>query len=146
MMDILSFIKKSIINRILFITISGAVVVSVLSFFIFYFIFAKEGTYHFLESILNYAKTHPFTFALFLGFLTFQAALIPIIMTYFLLKKEVIDPLQDISERMEKISMGELEQEIPVEREDEIGQLQEAFDRMRMSLKVIIEKLENEEL
>ncbi|WP_456464995.1 HAMP domain-containing protein [Persephonella sp.] len=145
-MNGLAFIRKSIINRILFITISGAIVVSILAFFIFYFIFANEGTYHFLENILNYAKTHPFTFALFLGFLTFQAALIPIIMTYFLLKKEVIDPLQDISERMEKISMGELEQEIPVEREDEIGHLQESFERMRMSLRVIVEKLENEEL
>ncbi len=141
-----AFIRKSIINRILFITVSGAVVVSILAFFVFYFIFANEGTYHFLENILNYAKTHPFTFALFLGFLTFQASLIPIIMTYFLLKKEIIDPLQDISERMEKISMGELEQEIPVEREDEIGHLQESFERMRMSLRVIVEKLENEEL
>ena len=141
-----AFIRKSIINRILFITISGAVVVSFLAFFIFYFIFANEGTYHFLENILNYAKTNPITFALFLGFLTFQAALIPIVMTYFLLKKEVIDPLQDIAQRMEKISMGELEQEIPVEREDEIGHLQESFERMRMSLRVIVEKLENEEL
>ncbi len=141
-----AFIRKSIINRILFITITGAVIVSFLAFFIFYFIFVKEGSYHFLENILNYAKSNPFTFALFLGFLTFQAALIPIVMTYLLLKKEVIDPLQDISERMEKISMGELEQEIPVEREDEIGHLQESFERMRMSLRVIVEKLENEEL
>jgi len=141
-----AFIRKSIINRILFITISGAVVVSLLAFLIFYFIFTNEGTYHFLENILNYAKTNPFVFALFLGFLTFQASLIPIIMTYFLLKKEVIDPLQDIADRMEKISMGEIEQEIPVEREDEIGHLQESFERMRMSLRVIIEKLENEEL
>jgi len=141
-----AFMRKSIINKILVITISGAVVVSVLAFGIFYFIFTSEGTYHFLENILNYAKSNPLTFAVFLGFLTFQAALIPIVMTYFLLKKEVIDPLSSIAQHMEKISMGEIDEEIPVEREDEIGNLQESFERMRMSLKVIIEKLESDQL
>ncbi|WP_456382004.1 HAMP domain-containing protein [Persephonella sp.] len=141
-----NFIQRSIINKILFITISGAVVVSLLAVGLFYLIFVNEGTYHFLENILTYAKEHPLNFALFLGFLTFQAALIPIVMTYFLLKKEIVDPLNDIANRMERISMGEIDEEIPVQREDEIGHLQESFERMRMSLKVIIEKLESDQL
>ncbi len=144
-MESANFIQRSIINKILFITISGAVVVSIVATLLFFFIFANEGTYHFLQNILNYAKTHPATFAIFLGFLTFQASLIPIVMTYFLLKKEIIDPLNEITDRMEKISMGEIDEEIPVERKDEIGQLQESFERMRMSLKLIIERLESEE-
>ncbi|NPA58588.1 MAG: HAMP domain-containing protein [Aquificae bacterium] len=141
-----NFLRKSIINKILFITLSGAVVASILAMVIFYIIFATEGTYHFFESMLSYAKEHPFTFALFLGFLTFQIALIPIVLTYVLLKKEIIDPLNQIAERMERISMGEIDEELPVEREDEIGQLQESFERMRMSLKLIIEKLETDQL
>ncbi|MDQ7056082.1 MAG: HAMP domain-containing protein [Persephonella sp.] len=77
--------------------------------------------------MLDYAKTHPATFAIFLGFLTFQASLIPIVMTYFLLRKEIIDPLHEIADRMEKISMGELDEEIQVKRKDEIGHLQESL-------------------
>jgi len=141
-----NILKKSIINKILFITISGAVVAAFLSTLVFFVIFANEGTYHLLEKMLKYAQEHPFTFAIFLGFLTFQAALIPIVMTYFLLKEEIIDPLNEIADRMEKISMGEIDEEIPVQREDEIGHLQESFERMRMSLKVIIEKLESDQL
>ncbi|NPA17367.1 MAG: HAMP domain-containing protein [Aquificae bacterium] len=141
-----NFIQRSIINKILFVTILGAVVASLIAVALFYLIFVNEGTYHLLENILTYAKEHPFNFALFLGFLTFQAALIPIVMTYFLLKKEIIDPLHDIANRMERISMGEIDEEIPVQREDEIGHLQESFERMRMSLKVIIEKLESDQL
>jgi len=145
-MNGIDFIRKSIVNKILFITISGAIIVSFLAVGIFYTIFTSEESYQFFENILHYAKEHSLAFALFLGFLTFQAALIPILMTYFLLKKEVIDPLDNIARRMERISLGEIDEEIPVEREDEIGHLQEAFERMRMSLKVIIEKLESDQL
>ncbi|WP_457640502.1 HAMP domain-containing protein [Persephonella sp.] len=145
-MNLQSFLRKSIINKILFITLSGAVVFSIASVVVYFIIFSNSQTYHLVEQLIVYAKNHPFNFALLLGFITFQATLIPIVMTYFLIKKEIIDPLNDVAERMEKISVGELDEELIVDREDEIGNLQESFERVRVSLKVIIEKLENEQL
>ncbi len=145
-MNLKTLLRRSVINKILFITLSGAVVFSIASVIIYFFIFSNEQTYHLVEQLIAYAKAHPFNFSLLLGFLTFQATLIPIVMTYILIKTEIINPLNEIADRMEKISVGELEEEMIIDREDEIGNLQESFERMRVSLKVIIDKLESEQL
>ncbi|WP_456400998.1 HAMP domain-containing protein [Persephonella sp.] len=145
-MNLQTLLRRSVINKILFITLSGAVVFSIASVIVYFIIFSNEQTYHLVEQLIAYAKAHPFNFSLLLGFLTFQATLIPIVMTYFLIKTEIINPLNEIADRMEKISVGELEEEMIIDREDEIGNLQESFERMRVSLKVIIDKLESEQL
>ncbi|ACO04725.1 MAG TPA: HAMP domain-containing protein [Persephonella sp.] len=145
-MSLQNFLKKSVIHKILFITLSGAVVFSIASVIVYLIIFSNEQTYQLVEQLIAYAKAHPLNFAMLLGFITFQATLIPIVMTYFLVKTEIINPLNDIADRMEKISVGELDEEMKIDREDEIGNLQESFERMRVSLKVIIDKLESEQL
>ncbi len=145
-MSLQSFLKRSVIHKILFVTLSGAIVFSIASVAVYFIIFSNEQTYHLVEQLIAYAKAHPLNFAMLLGFITFQATLIPIVMTYFLVKTEIINPLNDIADRMEKISVGELDEEMNIDREDEIGNLQESFERMRVSLKVIIDKLESEQL
>jgi HAMP domain-containing protein len=46
-----------------------------------------------------------------------------------------------LSEVADRISLGELNAEIPINRRDEIGDLAEALRRMQVSLQTAIERL-----
>lgn len=138
--------ESSLIKRILFITVTGAFVISFFVFFISYIIFTSSDVHNILENISNFIKAHPFSSSFLLGILFLIGSFVPIVMTYFLLKNTIIDPLNEVVNAMEKISMGELDHELKVDRKDEIGMLQEEFERMRISLKTIMDKLEKGEL
>lgn len=51
------------------------------------------------------------------------------------LRVEIIDPLVQLAEQANDISMGNVEKKLESQREDEIGLLIHAFERMRVSLK-----------
>jgi len=51
------------------------------------------------------------------------------------LRVEIIDPLVSLAEQANDISMGNVEKKLETKREDEIGLLIHAFERMRVSLK-----------
>jgi methyl-accepting chemotaxis protein len=138
--------ENSILKRFLYITVSGAIVVSFFAFLISFIIFNSSDVHNNLENISNFIKTHPFASSLFIGILFLIGSFIPIIMTYFLIGKTIVNPIKEVINAMEKITMGELDNELKVNRKDEIGMLQEEFERMRISLKTIIDKLEKEEL
>jgi HAMP domain-containing protein len=59
----------------------------------------------------------------------------------------IIKKLRVVSHAMQEVSMGNLDYEIKVEKTgDELEELAESFERMRISLKTIMEKLEKGEL
>jgi HAMP domain-containing protein len=59
----------------------------------------------------------------------------------------IVKKLRVISRAMQEVSMGNLDYEINVEETgDELEELAESFERMRISLKTIMEKLEEGEL
>lgn len=55
--------------------------------------------------------------------------------------RSITVPVRQIVEVADKISMGDLETSIPHTSKDEIGDLQESIERMRISLKTVIEML-----
>ncbi|MBX0312541.1 MAG: HAMP domain-containing protein [Sulfurihydrogenibium sp.] len=64
-----------------------------------------------------------------------------------IIKDRILSKLTQISEGMKEVSMGNLNYEIKVEKTgDELEELVESFERMRISLKAIMEKLEKGEL
>ena len=61
--------------------------------------------------------------------------------SYLIFKKYVEDPINTLIEHTERISMGDVDQKVPVESRDEIGRLAEAFERMRLSIKKVMDLL-----
>ncbi|WP_457600848.1 cache domain-containing protein [Hydrogenivirga sp.] len=61
--------------------------------------------------------------------------------SYLIFKKYVEDPINTLIEHTERISMGDVDQKVPIESRDEIGRLAEAFDRMRISIKKVMDLL-----
>ncbi|GEM_PF-2770921 len=62
-------------------------------------------------------------------------------MSYMIFKKYVEEPINTLIEHTERISMGDVDQKIPLKSKDEIGRLAEAFDRMRISIKKVMDLL-----
>jgi methyl-accepting chemotaxis protein len=59
----------------------------------------------------------------------------------------IVKKLRVVSQAMREVSMGNLDYEIKVEKTgDELEELAESFERTRISLKTIMEKLEKGEL
>ncbi|MDQ7037695.1 MAG: HAMP domain-containing protein, partial [Aquificota bacterium] len=61
--------------------------------------------------------------------------------SYTIFKKYVEEPINTLIEHTERISMGEVDQRIPITSKDEIGRLAEAFERMRVSIKKVMDLL-----
>ncbi|MBX0312170.1 MAG: HAMP domain-containing protein [Sulfurihydrogenibium sp.] len=73
--------------------------------------------------------------------------LIPVFGIRKIINDTIIKKLRVVSQAMQEVSMGNLDYEIKVEKTgDELEELAEAFERMRISLKTIMEKLEKGEL
>jgi len=62
-------------------------------------------------------------------------------MSYMIFKKYVEEPINTLIEHTERISMGDVDQKIPIRSKDEIGKLAEAFERMRISIKKVMDLL-----
>ena len=73
--------------------------------------------------------------------------LIPVFGIKKVIDDKIISKLKAVANGMHEVSMGNLDYEIYVEKTgDELEELAESFDRMRMSIKAIMEKLEKGEL
>jgi HAMP domain-containing protein len=73
--------------------------------------------------------------------------LIPVFGIRKIIDNIIVKKLKVVSRAMQEVSMGNLDYEIKVEKTgDELEELAESFERMRISLKTIMEKLEGGEL
>lgn len=73
--------------------------------------------------------------------------LIPVFGIKKIIDDKIVSKLKTVVNGMHEVSMGNLDYEIYVEKTgDELEELAESFDRMRMSIKAIMEKLEKGEL
>jgi len=57
------------------------------------------------------------------------------------LERLVFKPLEVLQNRAEEIAKGNVDEPIQIDREDEIGKLAEAFERMRVSIKKVMDLL-----
>jgi len=121
--------KKSVLDKIFLIVLGGsfigAIFVAVLVFFL---------TSEFSKSLIALIGSQ----ILFL---------IPVFGIRKIIGDIIIKKLRIVSQAMQEVSMGNLDYEIKVEKTgDELEELAESFERMRISIKTIMEKLEKGEL
>ncbi|MGF1459127.1 MAG: DUF3365 domain-containing protein [Leptolyngbyaceae cyanobacterium] len=67
---------------------------------------------------------------------------IAIILVNLWLKRFVVRPLNRMAQVAEAVSMGDTEAEFTQDSQDEVGKLAEAFNRMRLSLQMAMQRLE----
>lgn len=67
---------------------------------------------------------------------------IAIILVNLWLKRLVVRPLNRMAQVAEAVSMGDTKAEFTQDSEDEVGKLAEAFNRMRLSLQMAMQRLE----
>ena len=83
--------------------------------------------------------------------LTRQALLVQIIITLLILgvaagfalltAQRIVQPIESLVKAADKISLGQLDTPVALERNDEIGDLSRALERMRLSLEAAMERL-----
>lgn len=73
--------------------------------------------------------------------LIFAGVMVSFFVSYLIFKKYVEEPINTLIDHTERISMGDVDQKIPIESKDEIGRLAEAFERMRISIKKVMDLL-----
>ena len=71
----------------------------------------------------------------------FVGVIFSFFVSYMIFKKYVEEPINLLIDHTERISMGDVDQKIPIRSRDEIGKLAEAFDRMRVSIKKVMDLL-----
>jgi nitrate/nitrite-specific signal transduction histidine kinase len=79
----------------------------------------------------------PFFIALFLG-----SGLLALIIV-FLTSSRLLRPLQSLTEFAQRISQGDWQYRVPVDRDDEVGLLAHAFNRMAKELSLLYRSLED---
>jgi len=96
-----------------------------------------------MESALEEAgHTQTRTLSLMAGF-TIATAILGVALAWWLISS-VTRPVRHLVEVTDNISMGNLDMPIEVTSRDEIGELQESIERMRVSLKTAIERLKKQ--
>ncbi len=63
----------------------------------------------------------------------------PILGIKLLIERLILSKILHITELMDKVSTGEVDASIEIEGDDEIAQLAEAFEKMRLSIKALYE-------
>lgn len=126
--------KNSVLNKISLIVLGGSIIGALFVGIMIYFLISPYD-----PSALQ--KTIIYTIIVQIAFF------IPVYMIRTLIDKMIVSKLNAISKAMNEISMGNLDYEIKVEKTgDELEELADSFERMRISMKTIMEKLEKGEL
>ncbi len=71
----------------------------------------------------------------------FVGVIFSFFVSYMIFKKYVEEPINTLIDHTERISMGDVDQKVPIQSRDEIGRLAEAFERMRVSIKKVMDLL-----
>jgi HAMP domain-containing protein len=75
-------------------------------------------------------------------YLTILVVLIVLMVVIYIYSRSVIQPIRRLSEVADKISMGDLDTPIKVKAKGEVGVLAESIERMQMSVKAAIARLQ----
>jgi HAMP domain-containing protein len=75
-------------------------------------------------------------------YLVIMVTLVILLMVIYFYSRSVVRPIRYLSEVADKISMGELDTPIQIKGKGEVGALAESIERMQMSVKAAIERLQ----
>lgn len=127
--------RKSISQKIFMIVLGGSFVGSLFVGGLVYFMLASSNVQDALVKAVISVIISQIMF------------LIPVFGIKKIIDYKIVSKLKTVVNGMHEVSMGNLDYEIYVEKTgDELEELAESFDRMRMSIKAIMEKLEKGEL
>lgn len=127
--------RKSISQKIFMIVLGGSFVGSLFVGGLVYFMLASSNVQDALVKAVISVIISQIMF------------LIPVFGIKKIIDDKIVSKLKTVVNGMHEVSMGNLDYEIYVEKTgDELEELAESFDRMRMSIKAIMEKLEKGEL
>ena len=68
--------------------------------------------------------------------------LLVLLLVIYFYSRSVIGPIRSLSQVADRISMGDLDTAIKVKAKGEVGVLAESIERMQMSVKAAIERLQ----
>ncbi len=121
----------TLLNKITLIVFAGAVAGALLTGVVLYLILILAG----VEGREAMRTTVPYT--VLIGF----SFIVPVFMIRWLIEKFILSKVKHMSEVINRISKGEIEAKVDIRSDDEIGRMAEAFERMRMSLKLLMSKV-----
>ncbi|WP_029519770.1 HAMP domain-containing protein [Persephonella sp. IF05-L8] len=125
--------KKSILDEISWIVFGGSIIGSLFVGVLVYF-------------LLNSAKVEDALIKAIYSIIIIQIAfLIPVYLIRAMIEKYIISKVQEVTNALKEVSMGNLDYEINIEGDNELAELAKSFERMRISMKTIIEKLEEDD-
>jgi len=81
---------------------------------------------------------------IFAGGVVGLAFTLPIFFVRAVLYKLLIEKIERMIEAMDRVSKGDIDTPVKPQTNDEFGLMAEAFERMRLNVKEMIERLENE--
>lgn len=125
--------KKSVLTAVSLIVLGGSVIGSLFVGILVYFLLSSSGVSDaLLKAILS-------TVIIQIAFL------IPVFLIRTMIDKYIISKIREVSKALREVSTGNLDYEIKIEGNNELTELVESFERMRISMKTIMEKLEEGE-
>ncbi|WP_457639415.1 HAMP domain-containing protein [Persephonella sp.] len=126
--------KKSVLTLISLIVLGGSVVGSLFVGVLVYFLLSSSG----VEGAL--VKAVYSTVIIQIAFL------IPVFMVRMLIDKYIVAKIKEVTKALQEVSTGNLDYQVRIDGDDELAQLAESFERMRISMKTIMDKLEEGEI
>ncbi|NPA41093.1 MAG: HAMP domain-containing protein [Aquificae bacterium] len=123
---------KSIFYKILDIVFIGSLLAAVLVFFIFFFAMVNNGVPEDIAWKYALGSTLFLVLSWFVG---------PILIIQLLIERTILKPLKEITQRLEKMSQGDLDTPLDAKGSYEIEKLSEAFERMRLSIRALVRRL-----
>ncbi|HHG75118.1 HAMP domain-containing protein [Persephonella sp.] len=126
--------KKSVLTVISLIVLGGSVIGSLFVGILVYFLLSSSGV---SDALLKAVVS---TVIIQIAFL------IPVFLIRTMVDKYIVSKIKDVSKALQEVSTGNLDYEIKVEGNDELTELAESFERMRISMKTIMDKLEEGEI
>ncbi len=127
---------RSVLYKILDVVFIGTLIGAVLIFFVFFFAMVNNGVSQ--EVAWRYALGS----TLFLVLCWFVG---PILMIQLLVERTILKHIKDMTQRLERMSSGDLDTPVEMKGEYEIERLSESFERMRLSLRALLRRMRRNE-
>ncbi|WP_456383424.1 HAMP domain-containing protein [Persephonella sp.] len=126
--------KRSVLTLISWIVFAGSVVGSLFVGVLVYFLLSSSG----VQGALTKAIISTVIIQI--------AFLIPVFMVRMLIDRYIVSKINEVTKALREVSTGNLDYKVEIDGDDELAELAESFERMRISMKTIMEKLEEGEL
>lgn len=127
---------RSVLYKILDVVFIGTLIGAALIFFVFFFAMVNNGVAQ--EVAWRYALGS----TLFLVLCWFVG---PILMIQLLVERTILKHIKDMTQRLERMSSGDLDTPVEMKGEYEIERLSESFERMRLSLRALLRRMRRNE-